>query len=526
MVVFIGIMLRLVRYLYNPSFYFDEANSAVDIIERSTPDLIHHISPDSISTYPSSFLFLTKVAIQLLGNTEYAFRLLPLLSGILSLFLFYYVAKKYIRSEVVSAALLLFAILDFPVYYSSILKPYSGDLFFSLLAIAALARYQSRDFSFFQTLMFAVTGAIIIWFSNPSVFVLAGLGTSMIIFGFIRKDWSRTGRAIAVSLVWAISFIIYYSVFLKNAAMNSAVDVDSVLKAEYAFFPFPPRSMSDLKWLVDTFFDTFNFADSFDFRQGLTLTGIGALLFISGCIRMYSIDKEKFITVISPVFFALAAAALHKYPFRGRLILFLTPFFLLVISEGVYFFYEKTKEQSKAIIVIIVIFLFTYPVSWAAYHVKKPIAREDIKPVLRYIKDNWQDGDVLYVHFYAQYAFDYYSKYHPKSYPFSENEYIIGIAPRNWYREWRKMDVSKYYDTGKTVTQSSSDILNEYVKDIDKLTGRKRVWLLFTGNISSTKGIRDDDFFCFYLDTKGRRLGSYQNADAAVYTYDLSNQPR
>jgi hypothetical protein len=35
------------------------------------------------------------------------------------------------------------------------------------------------------------------------------------------------------------------------------------------------------------------------------------------------------------------------------------------------------------------------------------------------------------------------------------------------------MDVSKYYDTSKPITQSSADILKVYINDLDKLTDAK-----------------------------------------------------
>lgn len=523
-IICIGIILRLVRYLNNPSFNFDEVQTAIDILNRSFSDLIHP-SPDEVSTYPFVFHILTKIAVQLFGNTEYSFRIFPMLYGILSLFLFYYVAENYISPKAVPASLLLFAILDSPVLYSSILKPYSGDVFFALLVYASLFYYQSKNYTPLRTSLFAILGAIIILFSNASVFVLAGVGTSLVLFRLIEKEWSKIGHISTVCLTWALSFIVYYFVVIKNIMTNIDVGVEEILTREQALFPFPPKSLSDVRWFIDTFFDTFNFMDFLDFPHGLTLTGIAALLFLAGCISMYAKDKERFFTLVSPVLFTLAAAALHKYPFRGRLILFLTPLFLLIIAEGINYIYEETRNNSRVIIATIVILLFIYPVSWAANHVKKPLSQGGIKPVLQHIKDNWQDGDILYVHFYAQYEFDYYSKYHLKPSGFADDDYIIGIAPRGWYRLWKKQHASKYYDTKVTVTQSNTDKLKEYTKDLNKLLGRKRAWILFVGNISSTKGINDNDFFLYYLDTKGERLDSFKNEElSSVYLYNLGNQ--
>lgn len=519
-IICIGILLRLVRYLHNPSLYFDEAGIATDYADRSISDLFT-LSPDSISTYPFSFQILIKLAIQLIGNTEYALRLHALIFGIASLFLFYYAAKKYISPKVVPAALLLFASLNSLVYYSSIVKPYSGDVFFALLIVSVVAYARSKDFDYPRLFLFALTGMAVIWFSNPSIFVLAGAGTSLIIFSLLRKEWAKAAGLATVCLAWVSSFIFYYMVFLNNIMSNIGNDVDEIIKKEAAFSPFPPHSFGDIKWYIDTFFDTFNLVDYADFNQGLVLTGIAALLFLIGCIHLYSKNREKFFVLVSPVFFTLAAAAMHLYPFKGRLILFLIPFFLLIIAEGIAYL-NKRVENSKTIVTIIVIFLFIYPLSWAAYNIKKPASREEIKPVLQHIQENWKDGDIIYVHFYAQYAFEYYSQYHPEPFSFAGNSYITGIAPRGWYRIWRRNQVSKYYAPDQPIKQSANEILNTFIRDLEHLNGHNRAWILFTGGISSTKGVRDKEFFLFQLDSMGKQLDSVEDVSSSAYLYEIS----
>jgi hypothetical protein len=141
---------------------------------------------------------------------------------------------------------------------------------------------------------------------------------------------------------------------------------------------------------------------------------------------------------------------------------------------------------------------------------------------LSYVKDNWQKGDILYIHFYAQYAFEYYSKYHPAPFKFDEDKFIIGIAPREWHTKWRKNRVSRYYRTEETIGQSSSDIFKRYVEDLNQLTGHERVWVLFTISIPRD-GIQEEKFFLRYLDSVGERLDSFRRSgSAAVYLYDLS----
>ncbi len=514
-IICIGIGLRLVRYLYNPSFWFDESVYATDIAQRSFSALILP-SPDWSSTAPFLFFITEKFATHLFGNSEYAFRLFPLLFGVISMFLFYIVAKYFIRPKAVPVALALFAILDPMVIYSSELKPYSGDVAFALFILSMTAYFQSKKTDITRIALFAAAGAVAVWISHASVFVLAGVGTSLAFFYVQRKEWSKAGSLLLVCTIWAISFLAVYFVYTRNAMASTGMRVEDLLKLEQAFMPFPPLSLADARWYIDAFFETFNSP------AGFHLKGIASLVFLIGCVSLFADGKERFFILISPILITLFAAAMHTYPFKGRLILFLVPLIILFIAQGVAHIHNKTKNTSQVITSVIVVLLFVYPLLWATYHIKKPFSRSEIKPVLEYIENEWQDGDLLYVHFYSEYAFQYYSKYHPDPYRFHDNDYVIGIAPRGWYNKWRKKSVSRYYNPEEEILQSNSDILNEYVKDLNKLRGKKRVWVLFTEDIV-TGGIRDEKFFLYHLDTIGKRLASFGRSGLAiVYLYDLS----
>jgi len=148
-----------------------------------------------------------------------------------------------------------------------------------------------------------------------------------------------------------------------------------------------------------------------------------------------------------------------------------------------------------------------------------------MRPVLKHVKGNWEKGDILYVHYFAQYPFEYYSKYYPNPYTFDESEYIIGIAPRGWYRIWRKMDVSKYYGPEVSVEQSTMEIFRIYARDLDQLKGHRRVWVLFT-RYTPKDGIVEEKFITYHLEKIGKKLDFYGSSGvSSVYLYDLSEKP-
>jgi hypothetical protein len=517
LIILIGITLRLIRYLYNPSLWFDESDTAVDIINRPFANLIEP-SPDWSSKYPYGFLLLIKSAIHIFGTSEYALRLVPLLFLVLSVLLFYRVAKNHIGPAAVIVALSLFAIIDPLIFQSSNLKPYSGDLAFALMVFIWVDHIRSGKIGIADIALAGLMGAIMVWFSYPALFVLAGAGTCLAVFGYLKRDWSRIGKLAVIYLVWALSFIASYFIYIRNLISNFGRSMDDLLVMERAFVPLPPTSLDDIKWIMDNFFEMFNNP------VGLTFSGIAAFAFLIGCISIFRHNKEKFYLLLSPILLTVLASIMHQYPFKNRLIVFLVPFMLLFIGEGVEFVRKRISDFSAVPGIVLIGVLFVYPVSWAAYHAKSPTDHEKIRPAISHIKNNWQNGDVIYVHYYSQYAFEYYTKHHPDKYAFDEDDVIVSKAPRGWYRTWRKQHVHKYYEPDTPIKQSETEIFRIYLEDMEKLMGRGRVWVLFSTRIVKG-GMQEEKFITFHLDTNGKRIDFFGKPGAgSVYLYDLSGE--
>lgn len=477
-IISLGVILRLVQYLYNRSLWLDESYLAMNIIDRSFLELLQPLTYNQAA--PIGFLILEKIAVQIFNSSEYALRLFPFLSGIASMFLFYGVAKRFIKSEAVPIALSLFAISGYLIYYSSEVKQYSSDVFIVLLILYFVIRnIHSKRLTASRIIVFGVFGATVIWFSHPSVFILAGVGVSLALFSFVRKEWARIGRLSIAYSFWALSFTLCYLVSLRG------ISNDKVMLNYWsdAFMPFPPSSLGDINWFGGAFLYIFQNP------LGLSLSGIAALAFLVGSFSVFLQKKEQFFILIFPIPLVLLASGLHKYPFQGRFLLFLVPSLLLFIAEGVEQIRDKTRGNSAIIGIALICLLFLRPSLAAPYHLIKPYTKEEIKPVISYMREHWQDGDILYLYYYSRPAFEYYSKING----FKKSNYIIGVRPRgNW---------------------------NNYVEDLDKLLNNKRVWILFSH--VARKGIEPKKVFLWHLDSSGTRLDSFKSTGASVYLYDL-----
>ena len=104
----------------------------------------------------------------LFGISEAAFRLPFVIAGITSVIIFYLIAKLWFNRTSALFSLCLFSILQFPILYSQLARPYSPGLFFSLLFVLAWTHLLFTD----KTVS-VVNPLKRKWFV---IFILAGLG--------------------------------------------------------------------------------------------------------------------------------------------------------------------------------------------------------------------------------------------------------------------------------------------------------------------------------------------------------------
>ena len=166
--------------------------------------------------------------------------------------------------------------------------------------------------------------AIAVWLSRSAVFVVAGIGVVFFFVLITQRQWKQLASfAVAYALVFG-SWLVDYRVSLRSLAG------DHYLRSYWAknFAPFPPKSVSDLRWFYDSFFEFFRSP------VGLYFSGLAALTLIVGAFQLHARDRIKFWLLVFPWIFVLWASALHKYPYGGRLALFLVPSAMLFIGEG------------------------------------------------------------------------------------------------------------------------------------------------------------------------------------------------
>lgn len=490
-IISFGITVRLIQYLFNRSLWNDEAALALNIVSRSYGELLQPL--DYNQGAPIGFLMLEKLAVQLLGNNEYALRLFPLVSSFVSLFLFYQLAKRCLQKPAVPIALTLFVGLEYLLYFASEVKQYSTDVAVAILGSIIGVSLSQKKLETSQIVMYAIGGAIAVWFSHPAIFVLAGVGIYQILSSWRRGNKNQLIVVLSIASVWFLSFASLYFLSLKNLG-ESAYLLRSWTN-KYAF----PTSIFDINWSYLRYIKLFK--DPLGFPEPWVV--VPRLVCLAGFVSLWYRRKDIFFILVSPFLVTLLAGYLQKYPFHSRLVVFLTPFFILGIAEGSYFIWQKTCKNkfTAAISVLITCLLLTVPIANASHRLVQPQTKQEIKQVMSYVKSHQQPGDILYIYQRAEYQFRYYAA----KYGYREGDYIMGID-----------DLDEY--DGKGMSEQE---WQRYQNDFDKLRGNRRVWIILS---HITHVPTEQQRILSYLDSIGQKIDVFAVPGSFAYLYDFSQQ--
>jgi len=341
-------------------------------------------------------------------------------------------------------------------------------------------------------LLVGIVGAVGIFLSHPAVFVLTGAAVTL---AWDRKR--RDASLLVLFLAWAALVALNYFVFLRPLELSTGLQKHWADLGGY-----PPMSLiGAANWLRHRFLGVFaDFATMWLRFESLGLwpARLAAVLSLTGFVSLWRRNRFAFASIATPIVATILAAALRKYPFEDRLILFLVPLFIITMAQGAWAIWHCCgkwwpKTISLAMVGLVLLPTFARSMKYL-FH---PPGREEIKPVLAFLEPRLQPGDVLYVYHAADAAYLYYRE----QFRIPDRPFIMGSRP--------------------------TETVGGYEPDRTKICGSRRVWLLFS-HVWERPGSDDDEeqMLLNQLNTHGgKRQDSFIATGASVYLYDLSAPP-
>lgn len=497
-IIALGITLRVVRFAANRSLWGDEGALALNIVNKPLPDLFGRL--DFLQGAPAGYLAAQEMTTALLGDTEPALRLVALLSGIAALVVFAFAARRLVDAPAAGLAIVLFALSEPLVYYSSEVKQYATDTAVATILLLGAVAVDWRRWRPAALALVTAAGSVLIWFSHPSLIMLPSLIVALLVARYLEGDTQSLRRIAASATVMSVSGAMAYLVSRRN---TSAV-------AEAALGPGGGADgiTSPLSNLWDAVADPVGIAYS--------ATGLAFAIAFLGMLALLRRSLEAALVVVGPIAATLVAAGLDLYPFSGRFVLFLVPSAALLVGAGLWALFHVAADRRHVFAAVSAGLILGYPSATAVKNLVSPPGHEEVKTVLRHIESKWQAGDSLYLWFQSQYPFRYYAECRECDVLGPE-----GPASVVWPPEPQALSSHYALETHSPRLYVSGELkrLDEYARDLEPLSGKRRVWLLFSSSWN-------DDFVRYVLDCRGVRLDERRAERAVAYLYDLATPSR
>jgi uncharacterized membrane protein len=396
-----GVLLRITQYWACRSLWLDEAALALNFFDGGFGKLLLPFKPfKNYQAAPVGFNLLSEFMVQIAGISEWSLRFLPLLFGIAAIFVFWRLSRRWLDGGALVFTNYAFAISSTLVYYSNEFKPYMLDVLLGMIVLSGVLAWWEGGRPQARLPWLAVIGGAAVWFSFPVVFVMAGAGGVVLAACWRERKFSELWGFAAVGGAWLIAFGCQYLLFARH--ISQLKNFTDYFREAGAFMPFPPWKHGGVTWFTSKFFDYFEdvagLHQSRNILQFIFVCGVAELVRRGAMVRLG--------VLLAPFALALLAAAMERYPFHGRLVLFTVPFALLICGEGVKALLERLRQPVfRCALIGIALFspsAFTLPELW------RPVKVEEVRPLGEFLQREAGAQDVIlvfkYNHPFAVYA--------------------------------------------------------------------------------------------------------------------------
>jgi hypothetical protein len=499
----VGVVLRVAQYAANRSLWIDEADVALNLLSRSFGELTKPLGYGQGA--PIGFLFTEEVVTRPLGFSEYALRLFPLVCSLLALLAFAWLARWMLSKPAASLAVLLFAVADGLIYYSSEVKPYAIDVCASVALLLTAAAFAQRQPQGRTVVALGVGGCVMLAFSFPAVFLVASIALTLALATVFRtrRLTPAVGVAVGIWLVGSIAVGVFAAVQLGHLRSGTErfLGVTESSSVGHAVNVFATNLASAVGLLQSTPFNQL-------LKVALFCAFVGAVSFLRR-------DPTTAFIVLIPFPLTLLASAAHAYPLSLRTELFLVPSLVLLLAEGVGEIVNWVPFRWRAPVALaLAAAVVGGPLYLAATRLAHPRNREELRPVLEFVRDHWMAGDTLYLHHGAQYAFLYYKE-------------CGCVRLKHRGRElWPVRRGSETdFDAQAVEAESRAVIVGKeresFTKALRILKGRERIWIVSSHFASPHEEAAVQRHLIRPLDMAGTRLMKVDRPGAHAYLYKL-----
>jgi 4-amino-4-deoxy-L-arabinose transferase-like glycosyltransferase len=420
--------LAIIQFLYARSFWCDEAAIALNIMKRDYLGLLNPL--DNLQGAPILYLWAVKTITMVFGTGEQSFRLLSLIFYLLAVPMMLKLLRRLFKTEMaVMAGLTFFVLNSRLLFYSGELKPYVGDIFWTLLLLLIVL---SKSWSLQRRMvMLFIIGGVAIFSSFAMFAILPMIYLLMMYEG--RKQWGQDflRQMVLLGTAWAIAFGLFLVIFVKDhpstAAQRAMFQKTKQLPPSNSFssesLEYWTKSCKNLKrdFLlgVNNIFQTDQIPSKLQkteidldvlypvtFRivhtMDLMIFALLLVMFLASLIR----HQRTRLLWLLPLCIHAFMAILGLFPIANRLLLYAYPLIILVLVTGVEQLLIYIPRSKMVVTAGLIGYALFTSVALARSYIPHEVM--EMRKVSEEVQTKLNDQQVVYVIPQAWTMFEYY----------------------------------------------------------------------------------------------------------------------
>ena len=470
----LGVALRLKVLLLGHGFQTDEANLALNLIDRNYLQLFLPLNHFQVA--PPFFLILSKfVYSSVHSNIPYIsdllFRLLPFISGVLAIPVFGYLLNLLFRNKIINLiGMFSISIVPTVISYSCIFKQYSTEMLVLMLMLIAFLKIDFSSKSKLKNILLMTALGLAPFFSMTAVFVYPGGFLYLILKNIKTKDFMKNFCPCIIP--FAFLFLVYVIVSLYPVCQTHYAGMCEYWKSDVS-----KNVFGFMQTMFDSLFRTKSLFISTSNADYKVLPII--LFFFAGLILFLKNNYKQLILCAFPILTTYIFFCFNSYPLEERFFVFLTPCVLLIC---LYPLLPLVTNKKSAVFILSVfsVFVFNY-----IFHLNSAWVLVIHKPAVPSVQiwDYWKthykkDGDIILSDSVSlgQYYYRLYSDNSVKCTALSDNKISKGT---------HYLIITSFYSKGKkeveNLKKSNIKIIDEQIFAVPTSTDyiRKSYYLKF-----------------------------------------------
>jgi hypothetical protein len=488
--IVLGVALRIWAGLAPGSLWFDELATGLNVRGHAWGAILEPLGYRQVM--PLGFLAGEMAGVAVLGEGELGLRLFPLLASIAALLLFWRLAARFLDGAPLAGAVAFFAVNPALVWYARKAKQYASDVTVTLVLLLLAIRWHEGPRTARRAWIAGALGGVALLFSQPGVFVAAGLLVVLCVQSV--RDRSPLRPLVPIGLLWGLGCLVQTVTSLELTPPATHRFMSNAW--QFAFFPPPWESWSAFTWLPLTMFDFVGFIVAFmepDSAWEVGFLAAYAFFMVVGAVSLARSRSTHALLLLTPLAVAILASALRVIPLNGRLMIYVGPPLLVAAFVGVRTVSQRIGPRVAAAIAVA---LVAAPAAFLPFVLSTLSRHEDSKAVLLQLRERWREGDALYVYSGAEQAMRFYGE-------------PLGLGP--WI-------------AGQETRPDARTLLRE----VDALRGHPRAWFFYAHGVGCKPALIRS-----YLESIGAEIDRIEDPhgtrgmhETAASLYDLSDPVR